>query len=253
MNIKSIIDAVFPVGYACINCGKEIFDDELLLCDSCKKELPYLIGKLCLHCSEPITGKGKYCLHCKGKKFDCDKIVSPFKYDGLAKKFIVGLKYNNKKYYAQSLSNYMAMTFEKEFLPCDIVTCVPVCDKRLKERGYNQAEILGKYFAKAINKPFYPNILKRVKETPTQTKLTFTERQKNMVDAFKVIEKNITADKVIVIIDDVYTTGATIKACAVKLKQAGAKAVYAVTAGHTILKKEENKTKQKSKNKSVPL
>lgn len=235
MNMKNIINFIYPKGMSCVNCSSEIFDDPTLICDYCKKSLPYLSGKLCLHCSNIITGSGKYCLHCKGKKFDCDKIISPFIYDGIIKKFIVGLKFNNKKYYAQSLAYYMAMTFLKENFPCDIITCVPICNKRLKQRGYNQAELLASEFAKIVNIDFDPAVLKRVKETPTQIFLNYSDRQKNLIDAFKV-DKKIVKDKNVVIIDDVYTTGATITECSKALKKAGAKTVYAVTACHTIFK-----------------
>lgn len=237
MNYKNLLNFVYPKGFACMNCGQEIFADDTLLCDYCKKDLPLIVGSKCLHCGEPITGAGKYCLNCKGKKFECEKIVSPFAYDGFIKKFIVGLKYDNKKYYAECLGKYMAMEFEKELLPCDIVTCVPLCEKRMKQRGYNQAELLGIEFAKNINKEFYPNLLIRVKETPSQTKLSQIDRHKNMEDAFKVSDRKIIKDKIVVIIDDVYTTGATVSECAKKLTSAGAKYVYAVTAGHTILRR----------------
>lgn len=236
MNFKKIISTVFPTGYSCMNCGCEIFDTKTYLCADCEKSLPFLKGNLCLHCNEPITGSGKYCLHCKGKKFECGKIISPFEYDGIVKKFIVGLKYENKKYFADCLSTFMATSFLKELLPCDIVTCVPLCDKRFKERGYNQADILASQFANKINIEYNPNLLKRVKDTPTQTKLSQTDRKKNMIDAFKVVDKKLVKDKIIVLVDDVYTTGATTSECAKKLNKAGAKCVYAVTAGHTLLK-----------------
>lgn len=237
MKITNLTNLIYPKGFSCVNCGMEIFGDECLICDSCKKILPYLTGKLCLHCGEPITGQGKYCLRCKDLSFKCDKVVSPFIYDGIAKKFVVGLKYNNKKYYADCLAEYMAIAFKKELLPCDLVVCIPLCNKRLKERGYNQSELIAIPFAKGIEKEFDGTILERVKETPTQTKLTFEERQKNISKAFKVHNKQKVKDKIIVIVDDVYTTGATILECAKTLKQAGAKTVYGVTACHTIFKK----------------
>lgn len=244
MFLSKILNTLYPVGYCCLNCSKEIFDDETLLCDNCKKILPYITGKRCLHCCEPITGSGNYCLHCKGKKFYCDKIISPFVYDSIAKKFVIELKYDNRKYISQCLAKYMYYSFIKENLPYNLVTCVPLCNKRFKERGYNQSELLGNYFAQDLNCPFYANLLERVKETPTQTKLTFTERQKNMSGAFKVKDKQLIKDKIVIIVDDVYTTGATIKECALVLKKAGAKAVYAVTACHTIFKNEQLETKK---------
>lgn len=235
MNFKRITNIIYPTGFSCINCSKEIFDNDYLICNICKKSLIFLSGKLCLHCGDPIPS-GNYCLRCKGKKFYCDKIISPFEYDGIVKKFVLNLKYSNKKYYSQSLAKYMADAFNKEILPCDIITCIPLCEKRLKQRGYNQSELLAINFAKFLNIESNFDILKRVKETPTQTNLNYSERRKNMIGAFKVINKKLIKDKVIVLIDDVYTTGATITECAKTLKEAGARAVYGVTAAHTIFK-----------------
>lgn len=247
MNIKQILDCVYPTGYSCMICGGEIFDEELLICDYCKKVLPYLTGEKCLHCSEPIPS-GKYCIRCKGAKFVCDKVVSPFRYDGVIKSMVLGLKYHNKKYYSLALGRYMALCFKSEFLPCDVVTCVPLCEMRFKQRGYNQAELLAREFANSIQKPFADNFLIRTKETPTQTQLNGKQRRENMVDAFKAINKKEIKNKIIVIIDDIYTTGATINECATTLKKAGAKAVYAVTAGHTILKRNSINLEQEEEN-----
>lgn len=233
MKINRLLTAIYPTIGCCALCCNEIFDDDLLICDKCKIRLPYILGTKCLHCSEPIPS-GKYCLRCKGLKFECDKIISPFSYDDIIKSMVLGLKYHDKKQHAYMLGRYMAMCFVDEMLPCDYITCVPLCAKRFKERGYNQAELIAEVFASYLNMPLCKDMLIRVKETITQTELNGEERRANMKGAFKVVNKEDVKDKIIVIVDDVYTTGATVNECAVALKSAGAKAVYAVTASHTI-------------------
>lgn len=239
MNLNNFFNFIFPDNFSCLCCGRDVFNNKYEICDSCKNKLHFLTGKLCKHCSEHLISDGNFCIHCKGKIFYCDKIISPFVYDGIVKNFILGLKYNNKKYYANSLSIFMCDTYNKNNLLCDLIIPVPLCDKRLKERGYNQSELLAKPISKTLNLPLVTECLIRVKQTPSQVNLNYKERTNNLIDAFKVINKKLIKDKTILLIDDVYTTGATITECAKTLKRAGAKVVYALTAAHTILKKDD--------------
>lgn len=232
--LKKILDLLFPKGYSCIVCSEEIFDSPYGICKSCEKKLPYLKGNLCLHCSDYVLGAGYYCKRCKGKKFICDRAIAPFEYSGIAKKLILGLKYSNKKYYAEFIAKFIADCITENKLVFDYIVAVPLCEKRLKSRGYNQAFLLAQQISKILNKPLLENVLIRVKETPTQTVLNKQERLLNMKDAFKVKNKKLIKGKTILIVDDVYTTGATIDSCSKVLKDGGAMAVYCVTVGHTI-------------------
>jgi len=130
----------------------------------------------------------------------------------------------------------MAQTFKQHNIKCDLIIPVPLCEKRAKERGYNQAELLAHVVSKKVNLEMNNKILLRIKQTPTQVNLSHYERNQNMIDAFKVNNKKVIKGKTILLIDDVYTTGATIQECAKTLIIAGAKKVYALTAAHTILK-----------------
>ncbi len=238
--IKKLIKLIFPDNYACFICGEDVFNNKHIVCDHCIKTLPYLTGKLCLHCGEPLIADGNYCKRCKGKKFLYDRAISPFKYTDEIKNLIIGLKYNNKKYNAKCLASFMADCFNATSLYADVIIPVPLCESRLKQRKYNQAEVLANEVSKHLNKKLLTNILFRVKETPSQTNLDFMERKKNLKDAFKVKgSKKPIKDKFVLLIDDVFTTGATTTECAKALKKAGAKVVYVLTASHTVLKDKE--------------
>jgi len=232
--IKRLFDILFPKSYSCVICSDEIFDNPYEICKDCEKGLSFLSGNLCLHCYDYVLGDGNYCKRCKGKKFVCDRAVAPFEYKDLVKKLILGLKYSNKKYYANGLAKYMSDCVVKNELDFDYIMAVPLCEKRLKTRGYNQAFLLAEKISEILNKPLIDGNLIRVKETPTQTNLTYQERKLNMKDAFKVFDKKQIKDKSILIVDDVYTTGATINACCSALKKAGSGKVYCVTVGHTV-------------------
>ena len=234
MKFKMILKILFPEGYSCVCCGNEIFDKENGVCESCEKPLPYITGAICSHCGEPLVSDGYYCKKCKGKKFIYNRAVSVFEFKDNARNLILGLKYNNNKYLAKPLGKMLADLYTKSLMFADIIVPVPLCNKRLTERKFNQAELIANELAKNVNVEIRNDILFRVKNTPTQTELNYTERQNNLKDAFKVKNKKLIKDKVVLIVDDVITTGATVTECARVLKQAGAKEVCVITVCHTL-------------------
>ena len=108
----------------------------------------------------------------------------------------------------------------------DYIIPVPLHIKRESERGYNQAGYIAKEVAKEFNKEYYPNILRRVKNTKAQSGLARGDRQSNIKDAFKVEWKECIEGKNILIVDDVITTGGTVRECSKVLKENGAKKVF---------------------------
>ena len=232
MKFDRLFKILFPENYTCVICGDDVFN-KYSICKHCIKALPYLTGKICLHCSDPLVSLGDYCKRCKGRTFFYDRAIAPFVYEGEIQKLVHSFKFSNKRYLCKSFAIFMADKFKAEKLYADIVVPVPLCDKRLKQRGYNQSKLLAIEFSKLTNVPLSPDVLKRIKETPNQTSLNFLERQTNLIGAFKVKNKKQVAGKSIVLIDDVFTTGATVTECAKMLKSAGASSVYVVTLAHT--------------------
>ena len=106
---------------------------------------------------------------------------------------------------------------------------MPLHSSKLKERGYNQADLLANFLAKQLNLDFAPNVLVRTRNTLSQSRLNKKERERNLVNAFVVNKKNFVSKRVILLIDDVFTTGATVNACAQTLLQAGSKEVFVLT------------------------
>lgn len=142
---------------------------------------------------------------------------------------VYGLKYRGRKELAPLLARYLLATllhadWREAYRATDGVVPVPLHRDRQRERGYNHAELLARAFCQQIRLPLHSNWLARYRATASQVGLTAHERQRNVADAFSA--NPAVQGKRIIVLDDVYTTGATINACAAALYDAGATAVY---------------------------
>jgi ComF family protein len=196
------------------------------------QNLPFHMGRICYSCGDTVFGSGSYCLHCKDHEKPYEFARAPFTYEKAIKTLIYQLKYSKGKYLAPYLSLFLVDEFVKQNWNVDVIIPVPLFIGREKKRGFNQAALLSSQFEKLLSLPIDKESLIRVKNTPTQTKLTKVERKNNLTKAFVVTNKLNMKNKSILLIDDVFTTGATIEECSIVLKKAGAKNVYAITLAH---------------------
>lgn len=132
---------------------------------------------------------------------------------------------------AAGMGEQMARHFSRypELANVEIVTAVPLHPSKQRARGYNQSELLGQSFARHTGLAWEPALLKRARNTKSQTKLNRAERLANMTGAFSCVAPEQVRGKTILLIDDVATTGSTLEGCAIALKTAGAKRVFAYT------------------------
>ncbi|MEZ4656362.1 MAG: ComF family protein [Caldilineaceae bacterium] len=142
------------------------------------------------------------------------------------------LKYEQKPELAQVLARYLVAVFRAAPWPqrtasIEAVIPVPIHDERRAERGYNQAELLAGWFCRTVNLPLRAEWLCRWRATTSHVGLSAAERQRNVADAFRVTGP--VQGRTILLIDDVYTTGATLQACADELMRNGARRVYALS------------------------
>lgn len=229
------MSVLFPNGYKCLVCGKEIDSDKKIsICDKCFNKLPKIKGKTCEICGEPVTSDSKVCVHCKKELPVFTKCFAPYVYCDEIENLVQGLKYRGKIYYARTISTLMLNCFLEQNIDIDVVVPVPMNLRREYERGFNQAELLMVAFSDVGYKTD-SKILARSRNTASQTHLNKTQRKANVSDAFVVTNKSKVKGKNILIVDDVYTTGATMNAIAKVLKEAGAKNVYGVTFSHTVV------------------
>lgn len=224
---------VYPRGYKCLCCGEELSTNTLYsFCDRCMAKLPFNIGHTCVKCSEPIGGMGEYCIHCKNHKPYFKKNVSVFLYKHPIDGFIRKLKFDNGKYLAETLGNFMAGEVVKLGVNFDYVIPVPLHPLRQKKRGYNQSELLCIPLKEKLELDVDSAILVKTNDTRSQAGLSRNERIENLEGAFKVSDNRKVKGKIILLVDDVFTTGTTINECSKTLLDAGAKEVYSITLAH---------------------
>lgn len=232
-NIKNFAQNVlFTSEYKCIFCEEELFDDQFI-CNNCAKQLPY-VNKTCKVCGEEIVGQGDLCLRCKKDpvKF-FDGAFSPFRFEGNIVLAIHNLKYHNQRWIAPYLSKIMFNYFKEKNINVDIVIPVPLNKNRLKERGFNQSYLICKEFENNLIK-VSDDVISRVVDTKTQTNLSATQRQENLKNAFEVVNKQELKDKIVLVVDDVYTTGATMQEVCRCIRKCKPSKVYCLTLAHVV-------------------
>jgi len=221
------VDAFFPK--QCVGCGK-VGD---FFCLSCRGKLPWLIPPICPKCGKPQVS-GIVCSSCWQRQTEIDGIRSPFLFDGPMRKAIHQLKYQNLKAISSCLAAFLADYLASNALPGEVLVPVPLHPKKLKQRGYNQSCLLARELSKLIKLPVIEDCLMRVKQAQPQVKaVNVKERQENVADAFTSCDEEL-ADKQIILIDDVRTSGATLESCAKALKNKGAISVWGLTVASEI-------------------
>ena len=194
-------------------------------------ELDFIEGYVCAKCGEKVIDGNDYCGNCQKFNYHFDKSNSCCYYDEISSRIILGLKYNNRKYYASEISKIMCVN-TKTFEDIDIITFVPSSRKTIKSRGYNQAKLIAEEFGKYFNLPVIETLTK-VDTKRHQTGSSQKERLENLKGTFSLCEGINLKNKRILLIDDVFTTGSTLDECAKTLKRTKPKVVNCYTFAKT--------------------
>ncbi|MDI6815260.1 MAG: ComF family protein [Dehalococcoidales bacterium] len=213
----------------CVGCGKE--GD--FICYSCRRSLPRIMPPLCPRCGRPQPS-GILCHGCVGWQAEIDGIRSPFRFDGVVRQSIYQLKYRNLRALAEPLAKLLRDYLSTNPVPGEALVPVPLHQKRLRERGYNQSSLLARELGKLINLPVVDDCLIRLRHAPPQARTsTVDERRSNVAGAFTCRDQRL-KDKQVLLIDDVSTSGATLDACAGVLKAVGATSVWGLVLAREI-------------------
>jgi ComF family protein len=197
------------------------------LCPDCLKTLTPNTPPFCGLCSRHLdfyTVDG-LCGSCRGNLRHYDKAWGAYRYDEPMRRLIHSFKYSGKTALRRTFLQLMSAYIENYNVPIsqyDIIAPIPLHPTRLRERGFNQAEILSEGLAKHYQKTHRPQLLIRTQLTDSQTVLNQKQRFTNLKGAFKINTSENVTEKSILLVDDLLTTGATADSAAAALKDAGA-------------------------------
>lgn len=226
--LNALLDMVFPP--VCLLCAKDLGPDGF--CAACRGAISDKIirGARCSVCSIPFAseaGSDHVCGECLKTKNHFIKACSAVIYDGIVHEAIQAFKYNGKVALAGPLAGLASDAMDFPEAP-EIIVPVPLHINRLRKRGYNQALLIARIVAKRMDVAVDYMSLKRVRDTASQVNLKAAERQGNISGAFAVRRTGALDGKRVLLVDDVFTTGATLRECAKVLNMDGAR-VYALT------------------------
>ncbi len=232
---KKISEIIFP--NHCLSC-EEIINKEGIFCSECWLKLQFITEPKCAVCSYPFEFQGLnlLCGKCLNKKPSFEKAIAIFRYNHVLRRIISSLKYRDQTFVAKKFSSFLFKASKTEIKNCDVLTIVPLHISRLRKRKFNQSALLAKSLIEfAPEKTLLLDLLIRTKNTKPQVELRKKERENNLKNVFELNKKyqDFIRDKKIVLIDDVFTTGATLENCAKVLKKYKAKEVVVLTIAKT--------------------
>lgn len=203
------------------------------ICAGCWQSIKPYTGPKCRKCGKPlISDASTICGDCLQDEPAFESARSFGLYDGALRKAINLLKYHNVKRLSKPLSDIIMRI---KIPQVDAVLPVPLYKKRLRQREFNQSALIAKYTAKSLGLILILDSLVKNRDTKPQVGLSSDERRKNMRNAFGIQNKEMIEGKNILLVDDVSTTGATVRECSKVLKKAGAGEVHVVTLAHGLM------------------
>jgi ComF family protein len=223
--IEAVLNFIYPP--FCVICQVHLNSDLNLVCEQCWNSLPRI---------KQGIDRNQNIFDVDNKTSDVSCVISVWAYTDQVQKIIHEMKYFQKKSLAAKMGDEMAVLVleNHEYLAADFIIPVPLHKTKLRERGFNQSLHLANRIAVFSKIPVESNILKRIRYTKSQSKLSAADREKNVERAFAVTDVEKLLGKKIILVDDVLTTGSTVRECAKVLRQAGVSKILAITAAKAI-------------------
>lgn len=230
---KLLLEIVYPS--RCPLCqeilSRQWKNKKLLACKNCVEKLPLIVSPRCMKCGKQLESDlREYCQDCEKKNHIFERNIAVAAYSDELRESIHRYKYKSCREYTAFYGELLVKhcgNFAKNW-GIDVILPIPMYAKKQKVRGYNQAELLAEYLGRKLGILVRGDLLQRCANTKPMKELNDIERLKNLQNAFKV-RRDVVKYKRILLVDDIYTTGATMDACAKVLKQAGVEKVYGVS------------------------
>ncbi len=233
---QPLMEVFFP--RSCVHCRDVVEESEYdFLCCSCSRELFLSKPPSCITCGYPFFGMlagPKVCPHCAELNPLFDQGKTLFLAKGPARSIIHELKYQAGFYVLEDLRKMIDKSpYFQDYFEDAIIIPVPLHATKLRERGFNQSERIAEMLERATRAARVQNLLVRTVFTQTQTRLSRQARHQNVKNAFALApDAVVIPDQSYILVDDVFTTGSTLNACAAVLRNAGATQIKVATLGH---------------------
>lgn len=221
-----VLNAVYPP--SCALCGNLLGKNERYICAACEVSLPHVTEPACFKCGKEISdNETELCEDCSRHIRSFVRGFPAMNYDEMFQESIAAFKYHGKRDYGKYFAYEIARSRGKDIAGVnpDVLVPVPLHKKKLRKRGYNQAEIIAGELGRRLDIPVDDKILIRAVNTLPQKRLNGIERENNLKNAFQSEEKRVKYNK-IMLVDDIYTTGTTVEACTKILHDIGVKDIY---------------------------
>lgn len=221
------IERLFPTGL-CALCLHPVRPGAPWACTACLRSLPLVSGHGCQSCARPLAGtRDGYCRFCRSSPPPFSWAVHLAVYDGVMRSHLYKLKFENRRAIARPLGVLLGQRLRKLRRPARhaVIVPMPLHPGRLRDRGYNQAALVAEAVRAVVQRPIVDRSLVRRRPTLAQAKLSVTERRENVRGAFAVVDPGAVRGRDVILVDDVYTTGATCTAAATALLKAGASSI----------------------------
>lgn len=223
--IREMINVVFPG--RCPVCG-EVLVRGRKICPECRNKLQFIHEPRCCVCGRQLQREDEeLCGNCQRHRFSFDWGISLLEYNDAAARSAAMFKYGGRPEYLEYYGEEVLKRCGRELseMNADAIIPVPLHKDRFRKRGYNQAEVLSRVIASGLGIPVLNDVLVRQRKTKALKELNSSQRLKNLSDAFAVKQVPAGIESVL-LVDDIFTSGATIEACTRKLRAAGISHVY---------------------------
>lgn len=226
---KHLLSFVFPA--FCASCQVPLSQDpKSSFCFECYAKISFIAGTVCQICGRPLPDGGRHCYFCRKMRSSPVVIRAVGTYKGVLKNSVLRLKFEGAVHLSKALAELMNKTWLQtpELRQSQVIVPVPLHWARRLSRGYNQSELLAHELGQRLDLPVSSRALHRQRWTRPQYRLRRQARQKNLTSAFGSGRRPDVTDRVVLLVDDVCTTGATLQECAKTLRRAGAASVLAL-------------------------
>jgi len=224
---SGLLNLFFPDGVECVLCDQLLYHEHHFLCKSCYSKFDFITGKSCDGCGKslPNTFDGAFCSECMGRELLHKHGLACVTYDEFSAEVIWHFKYHHKRYIGRMMGASMAELLKASFVnDIDLIIPVPIYRKKQSVKGYNHSGVLAEEIGKSCEKKVIQDFLIRKKPTKPLKDLTKDERILELENVFEINAEYKMLSPInrrILLVDDIFTTGTTVKECCKVLNGCG--------------------------------